>query len=151
MRNLAGKSWWQTAASALAAMALAGCTSQAIVLPSGEKLSDSEAAIFKIDRSVKTDVQPELNGVIDLDARTIVLKSEPFKNYYEIRVAPGNYEVMLKVYSYGHLPAFPKARLRARAGMTYLFVSSKVLGGKAVNAEFKEVPTASLAEQEKKP
>ena len=50
---------------------------------------------------------------------------------------------MLKVYSYGHIPAFPKVRLSAKAGMTYLFTSSVVMDGKAVKAEYKEVPTPS--------
>lgn len=130
--------------TALFAALLAGCPSQSVVLPSGEGLSDHEAAILKIDRTVKTGgLRPELNAVVDLNAGTILLKSEPFKNYYRIKVAPGHYNVQLKVYSYGHQPAFPRARVQAKAGMTYLFTSSIILDGKAVRAEFKEIPTAS--------
>lgn len=61
----------------------------------------------------------------------------------QIKIAPGYYEVMLKVCSYNHIPAFPRIRLKAKPGMTYLFASSVVMNGKAVSAEYKEIPTAA--------
>ena len=143
MRNFKGRRLSIGVLIGVVVILTSGCPSQSVVLPSAASHTDDEIAILKIDRTAKTEVSPELNGVVDLDARKIILKSESFKNYYKIKVAPGHYEVMLKVYSYGHMPAFPKVRLSAKAGMTYLFTSSVVMDGKAVKAEYKEISTPS--------
>ena len=127
----------------VAVMLLAGCASQSIIMPSAASLADDGVAILKIDRTIKSSLAPELNGIVDLGTNKIVLRSEGFKDYYKIKIAPGEYNVMLKVYSSGYAPAFPSVRIKAKPGMTYLFASSTVMNGKAVSAEYKEIPTTA--------
>jgi len=121
---------------------LTACASRSIVMDSALTLPDNELSILKIDKSKKAEVYPQLNGIVDIGARKIVLRSEGFKDYYKIKIAPGDYDVMLKVYSMNYTPAFPHVRIKVKAGMTYLFTSSLVLNGKAVTAEYKEIQTA---------
>ena len=91
MCNLTGKGkrLWISLLIGVTVTLISACGSKSVVLPSAASHTDDEIAILKIDRTAKTEVSPELNGVVDLDARKIVLKSESFKDYYKIKVAPG--------------------------------------------------------------
>src|SRR5262245_25605360 len=100
---------------------LSGCAAQQIVLPSASDLPDSDAAIFVIDSSSKRgNMQPFLNAIYTSDGKTLV-KSQSFKDYDRIKVAPDTYAVQLKIYEYGTIPSFPWVKVKAEAGQTYVF------------------------------
>ncbi|MPS26397.1 MAG: hypothetical protein E2576_06930 [Alcaligenaceae bacterium] len=124
---------------------LAGCASLSTVAPGANSIPDEEAAILEIDQSVKASVRPQLNAIYDEYGSTVI-PSESFKDYHRIKVAPGAYTVQLKVYSAGHYPAFPRIRIRARSGKTYLFTGNLIMDGRAVRAEYTEIPTPPAVE-----
>lgn len=80
--------------------------------------------------------------MVDLRGREIVLKSQSFGDYREIKVAPGTYEVMIKSYAYQKIPAFPRVRLEVRAGHTYYFRGVPIMDASAVRVEYRVEKTA---------
>jgi hypothetical protein len=130
-------------ALSIAAALLSGCASQSIVLPSAAGLADADVVVLKIDKTIHTGgLRPELNNLYDITHKTEVLPSKGFHDYYKIKVAPGDYAVGLKTYSAGYSPSFPYIKIRALAGMTYLFTASVVMNGQATRADYRIVPTS---------
>lgn len=123
---------------------LSGCSAQLKVkVPSAEGLADRELAILRRDPDdrLQNGFYSVIHGLTDLQRRDVVIRSEGFKDYWEVKVPPGNYQVMLKTYGVNTTPAFPWVGLTVEAGKSYYFRGVPIMDKSAVRAEYRVEPT----------
>lgn len=126
---------------------LAGCGAHpTISLKAAQGMSDKDVAILRRDPNdpVATGYQFQsfLNAVYDLEGQQVMLKSEGFGDYLEVKVPPGVYAVQLKTYGTQTAPAFPNIRMVAKAGHTYYFKGVPIMDKAAVRVEYRDEVTS---------
>lgn len=129
--------------TSLMVISLAGCGAHpTISLKAAQGMSDKDVAILRRDPNDAVangySFRSFLNAVYDLEGQQVMLKSEGFGDYLEVKVPPGVYAVQLKTYGSQTAPAFPNIRMAAKAGHIYYFRGVPIMDKAAVRVEYRE-------------
>jgi hypothetical protein len=127
---------------------LGGCApAEMIVPPDLESLPDSEVAILKVDKTAEADPrsggQAALSALLNLNGGQKVFTGGI--GYDRVKVMPGDYRVILSVRPKCNCYAYTAIHVPVKGGMTYLFATTTIMDGKAVKAEYREIPTSTDA------